>query len=753
MCAKVVFSVMNENLTRIGRIGIVKRTGSEWSSFSKKFVLPDKPDFAAIRVDSYGVCGIYVNGVFLEATTGRYSNRIAYFECTSLLKNGENEIKLVLGNHFYQTTSRQIFERSGAMFSCVAAELQVRTGSSTLTIVTDENWQCISDDCVQQTVCFSEVTKAEYQRFWLSAALWEEQSKNDVHEAVLRVAGKAYDDYIHTPAEKYVVASKIADGSAFATGNGCLQTDVEQEPYVIFDLGKLFVGYVELQYQTDGEANVKILFDYSESCEDFSNGNGIVERLTIKEPLKKGSNTLFVLRRRAGRFIKLQFDGTGHVRIDGVKIYLSMKPYSAQGWFSCEDELLNKAWEVGKYTLQVNKHQEYESCPRNEMKYFAGDAIIEALVDYYAFGDGSLVDASLSLTEIDSNSGIRHDRYSRHASLWDYPAWRILTAYNHYLYFGDTYFVKKYFDELAINMEWMIDKMNSRGLIYQFPCFSPPMYNSSSPLEYNSSTDRLGEKPLLNALLYQSLVCMSEFAQILSDARGEVWRTLAYKVKAAFNSYLWSEEKGAFLDQYDTEYIPQDGNAVAVRFGLANEERAMRTLETVKKENWTPYGSSIISSDKRCIRGRIGTISPVMNMYEAEARFLCGDDAGALELIRACWGGMLKKGAETFWEFVPNSAVERWPIPSHGWASGCTYLLSAYVLGIRPLAPGCSEVLFDPSRALDCYCGVVPTAKGVIAIRKEKEKYTLSIPKGLKLSARLNPQEQLEITEYESEIL
>ena len=400
--------------------------------------------------------------------------------------------------------------------------------------------------------------------------------------------------------------------------------------------------------------------------------------------------------------------------------------------------------------MQVNKHQEYESCPRNEMKYFAGDAVIEALVDYYAFGDGSLVDASLSLTEIDTNAGIRHDRYSRQASLWDYPAWRILTAYNHYRFTGDVRFVEKYFDELAVNMEWMIDKVNSKGLIYQFPCFSAPMYAGSSPLEYNSSTDRLGEKPLLNALLYQSLVCMSEFAGLLSDDRAEAWAGLAEQVKEAVNTCLWDEEKGAFLDRFNTDYIPQDGNVAVLLFGMTDHARALRALETVRKENWTPYGSAMISSDRLRIREQIKTISPVMNMYEAEARFLYGDESGAMELIRTCWGGMLQKGAETFWEFIPSENA-RWPIPSHGWAAGCTYLLSAYVLGIRPLKPGCSEVLFQPCGDLERYCGVVPTPMGLIAVKKEKDTYFLAIPKNVVLSSKLKPHEHIEITLYEAE--
>ncbi len=293
-------------------------------------------------------------------------------------------------------------------------------------------------------------------------------------------------------------------------------------------------------------------------------------------------------------------------------------------------------------------------------------------------------------------------------------------------------------------MDWLLDRMNSRYLIYQYPVFSAPMYASLSATEYNSSTDRLGEKPLLNALLYKSLLCMSEFAETVNDENASVWRELAQSVKNAINTYLWCEEKGAYMDTFNMEYIPEDGNALCVLFGISDKDRSQKVLETIQRENWTPYGASMINSEQMKIRDRLKTISPVMNMYEAEARFLQNDEESALELIRLCWGGMIKKGAGTFWEFVPNHPTERWDIPSHGWASGCTYLLSAYVLGIRPEKAGYEEVLFAPCEILDNYYGVIPTVKGEIAVKKH-EKYTLVIPKGVKVKTDI---QDVKIIEY-----
>ena len=91
--------IINDNvpgpLTDICRIGVIKRSGNERTGFKKQLELSSLPDFAAVRFESQGVCGLFVNGNFVEASTGEYPGRIVYAEITSKLKTGSNEISLV----------------------------------------------------------------------------------------------------------------------------------------------------------------------------------------------------------------------------------------------------------------------------------------------------------------------------------------------------------------------------------------------------------------------------------------------------------------------------------------------------------------------------------------------------------------------------------------------------------------------------------------------------------------------------------
>ncbi|MBQ7969266.1 MAG: hypothetical protein IJ292_05535 [Clostridia bacterium] len=738
-------------LTDICRIGLVKRSGDEFSTYVKNVNLETLPEFAAVRFESQGVSAVYINGEFITASPGKYYNRVVYIEFTSKLKKGDNEIKIVLGGSYYQSSNETIFQRCGAQFSYVSAEFEFVNDENRQTLKTDESWECISDDGQNKPTNFSEVTKAEYERFWLCAALIPEYAPINVPQKVLDTVGEGYAKYVATPWQEYAYPQSVCSTN-MKEENGHLVSDGDSS-YVTYDFGRTYVGFLTFECTAEEDGVVEFFFDYSEVIEDFEFTNhhaGRVRMLSFKQPLKKGKNEIFLIRRRAFRYLKINLNCKAEIVNVGLK--LCMTPSKQLGYFHCDDDMFNKMWEVGKYTLHINKHQEFESCPRNEMKFFTGDGVVDGLVDYYAFGDPSVVLSSLSLTEPGISSGLRTHKLDRNVSLGDYSGWRIIVAYNQYLYFGDKYFVEQYYDEFVSCINWLIEQMNSSYLIYQYPEFSDQYYSMRGVVEFTCSTDRLGEKPYYNAVFYKSLLCMAEFAEIVGDERGKVWAEIAENVYKSFNERLWSEEKKAYVDTYDTSYIPQEGNALAILFGLANAERTELIKEMLCENLWSDYGSTVLSKYLQHTRGGNATVSPLMNMYEAEARFKTGDAEGAVELIRRCWGMQLKKGAGTFWEFSPNHPERRSGQPAHAWSSGVTYLLSAYVLGIRPLKPGYEEVCFEPYCAFDNFEGVVPTCKGLVGVKYRTEngekQFELAIPQGMKVNTVVPDNAKLTVIEY-----
>ena len=149
-----------------------------------------------------------------------------------------------------------------------------------------------------------------------------------------------------------------------------------------------------------------------------------------------------------------------------------------------------------------------------------------------------------------------------------------------------------------------------------------------------------------------------------------------------------------------------------------------------------------------------------------QARAEAGDMEGALEIIRKYWGAMLDFGATTFWEdfdlpWTDNAAPIDEPVPSgkkdihgdygkfcykqfrhslcHGWASGPTWFLSRYVLGIRILEPGCKKLLIKPCmESLDHVKGKYPTPYGAVTVEHTKDALgniatTVDAPDGIEI--------------------
>lgn len=203
-----------------------------------------------------------------------------------------------------------------------------------------------------------------------------------------------------------------------------------------------------IEYEAECEEEITCWFDYLEVVDDFTEKSRmpwVVDKLAIKKPVKTGRHSIMMMRRRACHYVKV--DVPNSVKIIDVKFRLSLMTSEQIGWFHSSDEILNQMWETGKYTVHVNKHQEYECCPRHEMKFFSADGAMTSLIDYYAFGGSGVTNASMSLTEIAGNVGLRYDIHNNDWGLWDFTAWRLIMAHNWYRYFNEVETIRQYYDE------------------------------------------------------------------------------------------------------------------------------------------------------------------------------------------------------------------------------------------------------------------------------------------------------------------
>jgi alpha-L-rhamnosidase len=114
-------------------------------------------------------------------------------------------------------------------------------------------------------------------------------------------------------------------------------------------------------------------------------------------------------------------------------------------------------------------------------------------------------------------------------------------------------------------------------------------------------------------------------------------------------------------------------------------------------------------------------ISPFIGSSDVDARFLAGDTAGALQLLADEWGPMTTgPDGGTLWEKETTAGTLGSGSTSlaHGWSTGPTSALTAYVLGVTPASPGYASWRVDPQPGDLAWAeGAVPTPQGEITVK------------------------------------
>jgi predicted glycogen debranching enzyme len=196
------------------------------------------------------------------------------------------------------------------------------------------------------------------------------------------------------------------------------------------------------------------------------------------------------------------------------------------------------------------------------------------------------------------------------ATLWFFEAIRSYVTYT-----GDLEFVRGLFGVLNDIINWPVRgtrfgiKVDANCLLYSGEAGVQLTWMDAKVGDW-VVTPRRGNAVEIQALWYNALCIMEDFAQRLGDESGRKrYGGLATLVRWSFNRQFWNEKGGYLYDVVnacvpDASIRPNQIFAVSLPYTMLRPERAMLVVDVVQRHLLTPYGLRTLAPGDPEYRGR-----------------------------------------------------------------------------------------------------------------------------------------------------
>ena len=465
---------------------------------------------------------------------------------------------------------------------------------------------------------------------------------------------------------------------------------------LLVDFGKESMGYLVLE-DIQGEGLVEIY--YGESREEALDK----EHCETLDKFEVSGSRFQVPESKAFRFIYIETDVTiGKIAMDYEYLPFDDKK---SGSFRCNDEELNRIWEVGAYTMDLTTREFFMDGIKRDRWTWSGDAIQSYLMNYYLRYDLDCVKRTIRQLR-------GKDPVTAHVNtIMDYTFYWFKSILDYYQYSGDVAFVKEIFPRMVTLMNYCMIRTNTDGLMEGQPDDWIFVDWVDFPMH------KRGTLCFEQILFVEALRAMAVCCTICEDEDDGYYQMEAERTLKKVKELFWSEQHHAFLhaieDGQMNPQITKFPNMFAILYDLVSEEEKQQMMQSV-----------ILNKDIPAIT------TPYMRFYELAALCEMGLQKEVLPEIKAYWGGMLREGATSFWEkYNPEEtgcqhlAMYGRPYGKslcHAWGASPVYLMGKYYLGVKPTKPGYAEYEVRPVLGgLEWMEGEVPTPFGKIHVRMD----------------------------------
>src|SRR2546423_295459 len=366
---------------------------------------------------------------------------------------------------------------------------------------------------------------------------------------------------------------------------------------ITLDFGKEVGGIATLSFgATSGGQQVGLAFTESSlfigRASDASNG-GSVDGAIFGNATTNGTYVMPTARLRGGfRYLTIFLNTSGWVDLIGVSLNFTPAPGKANpaadaNYFYSSDNLLNRIWYAGAYTAQTNiiasnqgrtwppPSSEWDNSAvvgvgnsvlvdgaKRDRTIWPGDLGISVPTDYASLDDLETVRNTLStMYSVQDASGEIpwSGPVFKLKGSDTYHMWTLHGTALYYTYSADRAWLDSIWSNYTRGMQFIINKMDGNNLL-----------NVTRTNDWARSGQG-GENIQANALLYAALTGGVSLATVKGDtALANSFASRAAALKTAANARLWDANVGMYRDNPTSSLYPQDGNSLAVWFGLTD---------------------------------------------------------------------------------------------------------------------------------------------------------------------------------------
>ena len=472
----------------------------------------------------------------------------------------------------------------------------------------------------------------------------------------------------------------------------------------LFDFGKELMGYINIKSATEPIINVgesdKEALDVQNKIKEQS-----TEVINVSPGIWKSKNPL------AFRYLYVEDKEIDDITCDAI-----FYPASYKGAFACSDSLLTQIWMNSAYTLRMCMHDFLLDGIKRDRLPWTGDLTMSLLANAYSFSDPELVRRSMVAL---GRAGIQDQDIN---GIIDYSVWWVIAQDLYQLYYSDSLHLKLEWDRIKETLNTLSSRCNSEG-------FLMPTKDNWLFIDWV----RQDKWTALQILWWWAQNSTVNLAQRVGDTEtASYWQDSSSKLKRELKKAVWNNSKQVWLSKNDpTSGITRHPNFLSIISGITPAENYGSIRNLLVDKNIAPVGT------------------PYMAGFEVMALSQLGNPDYMLNHVKEYWGGMLEKGATTFWEaynaeetYNEQFSFYRRPYGKslcHAWSAGPAAFLPSELFGLKPLKDGWKHFSLNPNLGyLDWASVCLPTKYGNIIVDIEKDNIAISIPSGTTLEWKGN---------------